>query len=270
MTYVLGNEPEELARLDRQAALIEVATGLLLQAAGIAPGMRVLDLGTGLGHVARLVAGLVGPHGRVVGIDQSGAALDAARRRTSDADSKIISFVEADVTAWISEEPFDAIVGRLVLFHVADPVAVVRHHLRNLARDGRFVAVDFDIGSSRTEPPTALASDALRWIMEAFTEGGASPRIGARLATILEEAGLETVSSYGIQAYLQPHDPAGAALLAGVVRSLAPVIVARGIATPEQMQLETLPNRIAEEMKHANAVMLPPTVAGAWGRPRQG
>jgi ubiquinone/menaquinone biosynthesis C-methylase UbiE len=268
MTYVLGNEPEELARLDRQAALIEGATRLLLQAAGIAAGMRVLDLGTGLGHVARLVAGLVGPNGRVVGIDQSSAALDAARRRTGAADSTIISFVEADVTAWVSAEPFDAIVGRLVLFHVADAVAVVRHHLQNLNRDGLFVVVDYDIGSSRTEPPTPLAGEALRWITEAFTAGGASPRIGARLATILEAAGLLKVASYGVQAYLQPYDPAAPALLAGVVRSLAPVIIAHGIATPEQMQLETLQDRIAEEITRANAVLLPPTVAGAWGRAR--
>jgi ubiquinone/menaquinone biosynthesis C-methylase UbiE len=268
MTYVLGNEPEELARLDRQAAVIEGATRLLLQAAGIAPGMRVLDLGTGLGHVARLIAGLVGRCGSVVGIDQSGAALDAARRRTAAADPPIVSFLDGDVTAWVSAEPFDAIVGRLVLFHVADAVAVVRHHLQNLDRDGLFVAVDFDIGSSRTEPPTPLAGDALRWITEAFAAGGASPHIGARLATILEEAGLEKVTSYGVQAYLQPYDPAAPALLGGVVRSLAPVIVAHGIATPEQMQLETLQQRIAEEIKRANAVLLPPTVAGAWGRAR--
>jgi cyclopropane fatty-acyl-phospholipid synthase-like methyltransferase len=46
--YVLGSDPQELARLDRQAAFIEAPTRLLLQAAGLAPGMRVLDLGTGL------------------------------------------------------------------------------------------------------------------------------------------------------------------------------------------------------------------------------
>ena len=53
-TYVLGNHPEELARLDRQAAAIDRPTRLLLQAARITPGTRVLDLGTGLGHVAQI------------------------------------------------------------------------------------------------------------------------------------------------------------------------------------------------------------------------
>src|SRR5947209_17936439 len=49
--YVLGSDDLELARLDRQAAFIGPATQLLLKAAGITPGLRVLDLGTGLGHV---------------------------------------------------------------------------------------------------------------------------------------------------------------------------------------------------------------------------
>lgn len=59
-TYVLSNDPSELARLDRQAAVIERPTRMIFQAAGITRHMRVLDLGTGLGHVARLVGELVG------------------------------------------------------------------------------------------------------------------------------------------------------------------------------------------------------------------
>ena len=46
-TYALGSSDHEIERLDRQSASIESATRLLLRAAGIQPGMRVLDLGTG-------------------------------------------------------------------------------------------------------------------------------------------------------------------------------------------------------------------------------
>jgi ubiquinone/menaquinone biosynthesis C-methylase UbiE len=69
--YVLGSDGAEIARLDAQAAMSAPATRLLLQAGGrIGRGMRVLDLGTDLGHVAFDVASLVGPEGTVVGIDQ--------------------------------------------------------------------------------------------------------------------------------------------------------------------------------------------------------
>ena len=78
-SYVLGSSDQEIERLDRQSASIEGATRLLLRAAGITPGMRVLDLGTGIGHVAMLVADLVGPQGSVVAIDSECQAARSGR-----------------------------------------------------------------------------------------------------------------------------------------------------------------------------------------------
>jgi SAM-dependent methyltransferase len=264
--YVLGHDSDELARLDRQATSIAGATQLLLQAAGLRRGMRVLDLGTGLGHVARMAADLVGAEGTVVGLDRSGDALAVARQRCQDAHESNVSFIEGDVATWRAAEPFDAVVGRLVLFHVADPAAVVRHHLEHLRPGGLFLAIDFDLGGARTDPFVPLAQQALEWVERAFAAAGASPRIGARLATMLGQVGLQDVSTLGIQAYLQPDSPMAPDLLGGVVRSLAPVMVQRGIATAEQVDVETIEARIARELQRANAVLLPPTVVGAWGR----
>jgi SAM-dependent methyltransferase len=237
---------------------------MVLQASGLGSGFRVLDLGTGLGHVARLVAELVGPNGSVVGIDQSSEVLAVASQRAADAGLRHVAFVEGNATSWRGAEPFDAVVERLLLFHVADPVAVVRHHLRNLRAGGLFVAIDFDIGSARSEPAVPLVADATRWVMQAFAMAGAWPRIGARLGMILTEAGLQNVRTFGIQDYLPPHDASAASLLGGVVRSLANAIVQRGIATSEEVGLAS-DERIAAELQRANAVLLPPTVAGAWG-----
>ena len=263
--YALGHRPEELARLDRQAAAIEGPTRLLLQAASLAPGTRVLDLGTGLGHVAQIVGEIVGPAGSVLGIDRSGDAIAVARERAQKAGAAHLTFEEGDAREWRAAAPFDAIVGRLLLFHVPDPVDVVRHHLHNLRPGGEFIAIDFDIGAARGEPAVPIFVDALRWVHEAFRAAGAWPRIGARLGTILERAGLSRVSTLGIQAYVPPHDPYGSALLAGVVRSLAPAIVSHGIATAEEMDIATLEQRMAEAIRQADAVVLPPTVVGAWG-----
>ena len=262
--YSLGHDPEELVRLERQAAAIERPTRLLLHAAGLAPGMRVLDLGTGLGHVARLAGDLVGPAGAVLGIDRSSGAIAVARQRAYDSGLRHVTFAEGDAVTWHSDQPFDAVVGRLLLFHVADPTGVVRHHIRNLRPGGSFIAIDFDLGGCRAEPPVQLVSDAIGWVEAAFRAAGAWPRIGARLGTILEDAGLHLVTTFGVQAYLS-RDESGAALLAGVVRSLARPIVQHGIATAAEVDVVNLERRIAEELRRADAVMLTPTVAGAWG-----
>jgi hypothetical protein len=55
-----------------------------------------------------------------------------------------------------------------------------------------------------------------------------------------------------------------------VVNSLAPVIIAGGIATEDELGLDTLRARIAATVRHSRAVVLPPTVVGAWGRAADG
>jgi SAM-dependent methyltransferase len=262
--YVLGSHAQELARLDAQAKRIEPATRLLLRASGIGPDARVLDLGTGLGHVAQLVAELIGSNGSVVGLDQSVDVLEEARRRAGS-DPRLV-FTQGDVTSWRDAEPFDVIVGRLLLFHVADPVAVVRHHVAALRPGGQFIAIDFDIGSARSEPAVPLLREAVEWISAAFSAAGASPNIGARLGVILEDAGLTGVTTFGVQGYIPPRGLAGPSLVAGVIRSLEETIVAHRIATREQIGIETLESRLADALHRANAVLLPPTVSGAWGR----
>jgi ubiquinone/menaquinone biosynthesis C-methylase UbiE len=71
--YALGSTDAEHERLIRQAARLAPLTERLFREAGIGPGQRVLDLGSGVGDVAMLVARLVGPSGEVVGIEPTRA-----------------------------------------------------------------------------------------------------------------------------------------------------------------------------------------------------
>jgi len=265
--YALGSSDHEIERLDRQAASIDGATRLLLRASGIQPGMRVLDLGTGIGHVATLVAELVGPQGEVVGIDNSVKLLNVAALRAAARPQ--LRFVEGDVRSWRDEEPFDAVVGRLILFHMSDPVSVLRHHAASLRADGLLLALDFDLGACRAEPALPLVDDALAWVKAAFGRAGASPAIGTKLAVLLAEAGLADVQGFGVQGYAAPGDPRGPALLSGVVRTLAPQIVAAGLATSQQIDIDSFEARVADAVRASGSVVVLPTLAGAWGRRRR-
>src|SRR3954454_8251087 len=151
--YVLGSSSEEVARLDLQAAAIAPATALLLQAGGIAPGMRVLDLGTGPGHVAFMAAELGGAGGFVLGADQSQPLRWVAERRRQEAGAGNVAFEAGDARSFRAEAPFDAVVTRLLLFHLPDAVDVLRAQRESLKPGGRVVAIDFDLGGARTEPP---------------------------------------------------------------------------------------------------------------------
>ncbi|MBV9799094.1 MAG: methyltransferase domain-containing protein [Solirubrobacterales bacterium] len=264
--YSLGTSEPELARLDAQAASIARPTDLFLRSAGIAPGMRVLDLGTGLGHVAFRISELVGSAGAVVGIDQAAPLLAVAEQRRVAAGTENVSFVEADVRTFRDGDAFDAVVGRLILFHLREPVEVLRHHTGALTDDGLMLMIDFDVGSARSEPPVPLFDTARDWVIQAFRQAGANPMIGTQLGPLLRDAGLTDIETFGLQGYLTPDDPAGPALLSSVVRSLAPVILASGIATEEELALGSLQERLARELQSSRAIGLIPAVAGAWGR----
>ena len=163
-------------------------------------------------------------------------------------------------------EPFDAIVERLVLFHLPEPVDVVRHHVEALRPGGIFTAIDFDCVRLRAEPPTELVTTLAGWMNAAFRAARADPAIGTRLELILRQAGLADVGGFGVQGYSGPDDPRGPALFAGVLRSLAPQIHAAGIATEDELDLPTVQARVTASLRAADAVVVLPTVVGAFGR----
>jgi ubiquinone/menaquinone biosynthesis C-methylase UbiE len=125
-------------RLEHQARAPDAST--LLRLAGIRPGMRVLDLGTGAGDVAFVVAELVGPTGSVVGIDRSVTALTRAARRTEQDGVTNVAFIHEDPrTVHITGE-FDAVISRLALLDVPEPARVLRRFV-NLVRPGGVFAL---------------------------------------------------------------------------------------------------------------------------------
>ena len=95
--YVLGDTGAEHERLIRQAAIFDPFTERLFRDAGIGPGQRVLDVGSGVGDVAMLAARLVGPTGTVVGVERDAGTLTKARERVAEAGLDNVTFVETDV-----------------------------------------------------------------------------------------------------------------------------------------------------------------------------
>jgi cyclopropane fatty-acyl-phospholipid synthase-like methyltransferase len=211
--YALGASAAELARLDAQAAALAPATQVLLRTAGIEPGMRVLELGTGLGHVAFELAAIVGERGEVVAVDSSPAHLAQAEKRRTQ---KNVRFIEADARTYDGGR-FDAVVARLLFFHLPEPLATLRHHAQHA---GRLVVLDFDVSAIRSEPPHAQADELTRWLLEAFMSVGADPTIGTKLPRLLAEAGLHDIGALALQRAYAPGDPGGVNQLKAVIASL--------------------------------------------------
>lgn len=246
--------------------MIAEPTALLLQRGGIREGMRVLDLGSGPGDVSFLVARMVGPDGRVVGIERDPAQITVAEQRRDESGMRNVVFRQGDARTFTDDEPFDAVVCRLLLMHLPDAVDVLAHHVGNLRPGGIFVAVDYDMGGVRALPEIELLSRMSEWLAAGFAHAQADPRVGMRFPVLFSQAGLEDVGSLGVQAYWAPENPEGPSYVVGVVRAMKDAIVASGAATEEEMGLDTLAQRFGEAVRAANAVWTVPTVVGGWGR----
>ena len=120
--YIFEAGVAEHTRLVEQATLFDPLTERLLVAAGVGPGMRVLDLGTGAGSVALVAARLVGPEGSVVTVDRDPYALTLAAEHAEREGVRTIEFVEGDLA--VPDLPgglFDAVVSRFVLMYCPTP-----------------------------------------------------------------------------------------------------------------------------------------------------
>ena len=263
--YQLGSDAAELERLNRQGTILAPATRTILEAAGIRPGMRVLDLGSGAGDMAFLAAELVGTAGAVVGIECSPQSVATATARAQQAGLGNITFVVGDIHEPAPDGPFDAIVGRLVLMYVPDPAAVLRRQAAELRTGGVVVPIEFDLHTARSLPPTSLVHQSLAWLRETFERAGIQPALGPRLWASLREAGLRPLGMIGIQPFFGPEDPAGPALLAGIVRTALPLIERTGVATVRDVGIETLQTRLTGELAGAGAVFAHPALLSAWG-----
>ena len=118
---------------------------LLLEAAAIASGERVLDLGCGNGASTREAARMAEP-GEVVGIDLSTAMLTNARARSAAAGLTNVSFVRGDAQVHdFGPESFDVIISNAGAMFFDDKVAAFSNLRRALRPGGRIVLMAWQL-----------------------------------------------------------------------------------------------------------------------------
>ncbi|GAB2506762.1 methyltransferase domain-containing protein [Nocardiopsis aegyptia] len=122
---------------ERFDAMLARFTPVLLEAAGIPPGGRVLDIGCGAG-VTTCAAAEVASDGAALGVDLSRLLLDQARRRAGSQGLDNVRFEWADAQVHpFPEAAFDTVISRFGIMFFADPAAAFGNIARAVAPRGR-------------------------------------------------------------------------------------------------------------------------------------
>jgi ubiquinone/menaquinone biosynthesis C-methylase UbiE len=263
--YALGYTNSEHERLIRQAARVAPYTERLFREAGIGPGQRVLDLGSGVGDVAMLLSRIVGPSGEVVGIERDPSSIERANARLAETELRNVNFTQADVNEIACDKPFDAAVGRFILMFLSNPVSVLRS-LTMLVRPGGAIAFQ----EPTWIPLLAVASRFPLWskvlaaIHETFLRSGVNPEMGPALYRIFQEVGLPAPS-------MHMETPLGSdanltSLICDLLSSVRPLAQQYNVSLEALGDLDTLSDRIQVEVTASDTVVSFVPLVGAWSR----
>jgi SAM-dependent methyltransferase len=265
--YVLGHSEGELKRLADQARIIDPITRRIFEQARIRRGLRVLDVGSGVGDVAFLTAELVGPEGEVVGYDRVPKALEVARKRAGERGLKNVSFRDGDPAETEVRSRFDAAVGRYVLMFQPDAAAMLRGVARHVRPGGVVVFHEPDWSGARSHPEAPAFDAACRWIAEVVERSGASSRMGMSLHATFLAAGLPAPTMHlegqieGAVASLE-----AVRLTSDLVISLLPEMERLGVTTAAEVDPDTLEERMIREIVARRGVVTGRSEIGAWAR----
>lgn len=267
-TYVVGHSQKETQWLQKQGDLVSPATGFLLQRAGIVAGMKVLDVGSGAGDVALLAAELVGPTGVVVGVDSNPTILETARVRVRAAGLTQVSFMAGDIRNVALDRDFDAVIGRNVLMYVADLADVLRGVVRYLRPGGIVAFHEFDFSILErlveTEGVPALFQQVSHWCSAGFRRAGVHMQMGFELPKAFVAAGLPFPQMQLDGVIGTGPEWAGYDVLANLLRTLLPMLVQYGIVQVEEVDVDTLSERMRAEAVKQQIFIASHIQVGAW------
>jgi len=178
-----------IAALDEQSSLPAIKRLRATTAELLRPrlGARLLDVGCGTGEVARALAGLVGAHGTVVGIEPSATMLDEARRRTAESTANV-EFRSGDIARLdFDDATFDGVTCERVFQHLEAPDTAIGELVRVTKPGGRVVVIDTDWGMHAIHGADPRLTSR---VVECWATNAANGWSGRRLPGLFVGAGI--------------------------------------------------------------------------------
>jgi SAM-dependent methyltransferase len=259
--YVLRGGEAGAVRLRLLARVMWPQTEPLLQRAGLREGLRVLDIGCGIGEVSVKLAERVGPGGAVVGIDIDGTALEVGRREV-ERRGLAVRFRRASVLEYDEESTYDLVFCRFVLSHLPDPEKALTGLVRALRPGGVLVVEDTDFAGTFRYPDCPALDRYRGWYQTVVKRNGGDSCIGPRLLGMLLDAGVEDVRLGVVLPTFR--DGEGKTLAAVTLDHIRETVLVAGLASPEE--LDATAAEIDAFTRDDRTILSLPRIFQLWGR----
>jgi len=149
---MIGDEYQQVAGYNKDADL-GLGCGLPTEFAGIEPGNKVLDLGSGAGNDCFVARSLVGSEGKVTGIDFTDEMVQKARQNLAKTEFQNMEFIQGDIENMpLPDATYDVVISNCVLNLVPDKQQAFREIYRVLKPGGHFCISDVVITGTLPRP----------------------------------------------------------------------------------------------------------------------
>lgn len=260
--YVIRGGVAGRERLRILGRVMRPSTLRLFDYLGVRENMACLDVGCGGGDVTLELARIVGPGGKVVGIDMDETKLEILRQEAAAQQLTNIETRLADAATSTAPEEFDLVYARFLLTHLADPRLVLRKMWDALRPGGMLAVVDIDCQAFCCYPEAAAFSRFVELYIETVRRRGGDPNIGPRLPSLISELQLHDVRSNVVQ----PLTLNGEAKLipALTMEAITEAVLTDGLAT--KAEIDALVDELRRYASNPSTLTGLPRCFEAWGR----
>jgi len=259
--YVLRGGHEGKKRLELLGRVMWPTTFPLLKRTGIREGMACLDLGCGGGDVTRGLARMVGPAGKVVGVDMDAVKLEAARQEAAQQGLTNVEFQQANVYECGWDAAFDRVYARFLLTHLPDCPTALAAMRRALRPGGVLIVEDIDFSGSFCYPRCAAYERYVELGRQVVRLRRGDADIGPKLYGLLVQAGLQSVHLDLVHPFHV--DQEGKELSLSTLVNIADAVLSEGLA--EAAELEQAIAELERFTMDPTTVLGLPRVFQAWG-----
>jgi len=260
--YVIHGGVAGSKRMETVARAYWPTTLTLLQRAGIREGLHCLDLGCGAGEVSFQIAALVGPAGRVVGMDMDSVKLDIARKRAARNGVANLDFRQGNVFEWADDSLYDLIYVRFLLTHLPECRRVLPKLLRALRPGGGLVVEDIEISGFVSHPPNAAQDRFVDLYRDVVRRHGGDADIGPKLLAMLHAAGVQDLNLSIV--YPEHKEGSGKDISFLTLMGISEALLEEKLI--EESEIQTMLNEIDRYTRDPLSIICGPRVFQVWGR----